>query len=186
VLYNVVKYAVTRKRLKANPIDGLDWKAPEAPFEEVDPAVVASPAQVRELLAAVTYAGYRRGGHLVAFYACMYYAMMRPGEVIALRRQDCDLPDDGWGRLMLGESRPTVGRDWTDNGQVHEARGLKGRPRKAKRPVPIPPELVVILRRHIARNGVADDGRLSFAPSAAALSRPLVTPGRGASPARSP
>src|SRR4051812_6618826 len=81
--------------------------------------------RAHELLAAVTYAGYRRGGHFVAFYACMY-AMMRPGEVIALRRQDCELPEQGWGRLMPGESRPTVGRGWTDSGQVHEARsGLR-------------------------------------------------------------
>ncbi|MGW4662889.1 tyrosine-type recombinase/integrase [Streptosporangium sandarakinum] len=160
VLYNVLKYAVTKKRLREHPIDGLDWKAPETACEEVDPATVASPAQVRELLTAVSYSGWRRGPRLVAFYACMYYAMMRPGEVIALREQDCDLPERGWGRLMLGSSRPTVGTEWTDDGQVQEDRGLKGRPRKAKRPVPIPPELVAILRGHIARYGTAPDGRL--------------------------
>ncbi|WP_214110687.1 tyrosine-type recombinase/integrase [Acrocarpospora catenulata] len=161
VLYNILNYAVVRKRLQSNPINGLDWKAPEDDVcEEVDPAAVASPEQVRELLTAVSYAGWRRGPRLVAFFACMYFAMMRPGEVIALRRQDCDLPEKGWGRLMLGDSRPTVGTEWTDDGKVHEARGLKGRPRKAKRPVPIPPELVTILRKHIARYGVADDGRL--------------------------
>ncbi|MEO3859462.1 hypothetical protein [Acrocarpospora sp. B8E8] len=160
VLFNVLKYAVTKKRLKNNPIDGLDWKAPDSPCEEVDPSVVASPEQVRELLTAVSYSGYRRGPQLVAFYACMYFAMMRPGEVIPLRQEDCHLPESGWGRLMLGNSRPTVGAEWTDDGQVQEARGLKGRPRKAKRPIPIPPELVTILRTHIARYGVAQDGRL--------------------------
>ncbi|WP_431916318.1 tyrosine-type recombinase/integrase [Nonomuraea jabiensis] len=161
VLYNVLKYAVTKKRLTSNPIDGLDWKAPEQdPLEEVDPAIVASPTQVRELLNAVSYAGWRRGPRLVAFFACMYFAMMRPGEVIALREQDCHLPEQGWGRLTLGNSRPIVGREWTDDGQVHETRGLKGRPRKAKRIVPIPPELVGILRTHIRRYGVAKDGRL--------------------------
>lgn len=160
VLYSVLKYAVTKKRLREHPIDGLDWKAPESPHEEVDPATVASPTQVRELLTAVTYSGWRRGPRLAAFFACMYYAMMRPGEVIALQQDDCLLPAEGWGRLMLGRSRPTVGREWTDTGQVQEARGLKGRPSKAKRPVPIPPELVTILRTHIQRYGVAPDGRL--------------------------
>ncbi|TMR08162.1 hypothetical protein ETD86_49005 [Nonomuraea turkmeniaca] len=144
VLFNVLRYAVSRKRLTANPLStDLDWKAPEEEAcEEVDPAAVASPAQVRELLTAASYAGWRRGPRLVAFFACMYYAMMRPGEVTALRKQDCDLPESGWGRLMLSDSRPTVGTEWTNDGQTRETRGLKGRPRKAKRPIPIPPELV--------------------------------------------
>ncbi|GAB2446153.1 hypothetical protein GCM10027187_09990 [Streptosporangium sandarakinum] len=43
---------------------------------------------------------------------------------------------------------------------MQEDRGLKGRPRRAKRPVPIPSEPVAILRGHIARYGTAPDGRL--------------------------
>ncbi|MEV6984990.1 site-specific integrase [Sphaerisporangium sp. NPDC051017] len=162
VLYNVLRYAVSKKRLTKNPLsEEIDWKAPETEVcEEVDPAAVASPGQVRELLTAVSYSGWRRGERLVAFFACMYYAMMRPSEVIALRQDDCTLPEKGWGKLMLGNSTPTVGTEWTDTGQAHEYRGLKGRPRKAKRAVPIPPELVAILRAHIARYGIAPDGRL--------------------------
>ncbi|GAA0445373.1 hypothetical protein Acor_83310 [Acrocarpospora corrugata] len=136
VLYNVLRYATSKKRIRTNPLDSdLDWKAPDEDVcDEIDPAVVASPMQVRELLTAVSYAGWRRGPRLVAFFACMYYAMMRPGEVVALQEHDCDLPEQGWGRLMLGGSRPTVGTEWTDSGQVHETRGLKGRPRRAKDP----------------------------------------------------
>lgn len=162
VLFNVLRYAVAKKRLTKNPLsEELDWKAPESEVcEEIDPAVVASPAQVRELLTAVSYAGWRRGDRLVAFFACMYYAMMRPSEVAALRQDDCTLPKNGWGRLLLSGSAPTVGTKWTDNGQAHEQRGLKGRPRKAKRSIPIPPQLVAILRDHIQRFGVAQDGRL--------------------------
>lgn len=162
VLFNVLRYAVFKKRLVKNPLsEELDWKAPEAEVcDEIDPAAVASPAQVRELLTAVSYAGYRRGERLVAFFACMYYAMMRPSEVAALRQDDCTLPENGWGRLILSGSTPAVGTKWTNNGQVHEERGLKGRPRKAKRSIPIPPQLVAILRAHIKRYGVAPDGRL--------------------------
>lgn len=162
VLYNVLKYAVQRKRLPVNPLDGLDWKPmrDEDPVEEVDPAIVASPAQMRELLTAVSYAGRRRGPRFVAFYACMYYAMMRPAEVKSLRRSDCHLPNEGWGHLLLAESTPSVGKEWSDSGEYHDTRGLKGRKRKAKRRVPIPPVLVAILRAHIERYGVAPDGRL--------------------------
>lgn len=48
----------------------------------------------------------------------------------------------------------------TNTGDVHEERGLKGRSRKAVRKVPIPPELVHLLREHIERFGTAPDGRL--------------------------
>jgi len=49
--------------------------------------VVVNPRQARELLAAVTYVGRPwRGRHLRAFFACMYFAALRPGEVKALRK----------------------------------------------------------------------------------------------------
>jgi integrase len=43
---------------------------------------------------------------------------------------------------------------------VHETRGLKGRPRNTVRPVPIPPELVDLLRSHLDEHGAGPDGRL--------------------------
>jgi hypothetical protein len=49
----------------------------------------------------------------------MYYAMMRPDEVINLRKSHCELPEDGWGRLVLEGSSPNPGKDWTDDGQAH-------------------------------------------------------------------
>jgi integrase len=106
----------------------------------------------------------------VAFYGCMYYAMMRPSEVAALTKDGCYLPDKGWGYLAFADSSPAAGRAFTDDGKVHEHRGLKGRSRgrpnidaRARRPtrrVPIPPELVALLREHIDRFGTGPDGRL--------------------------
>jgi integrase len=95
----------------------------------------------------------------------MFYAMMRPSEVTALVKASCHLPGEGWGRLIFADTSPAAGRDFTDDGRVHEARGLKGRPRqavarRATRNVPIPPELVALLRDHIERFGTSDDGRL--------------------------
>jgi integrase len=119
--------------------------------------------------AAVTYIGPRRGQRLLAFFACLYFGMLRPSEATGLRQDDCLLPKTGWGHLGLSDTRPAVGKDWTDSGQVHEHRGLKNRPRKATRQVPIPPEHVVILRDHIARYGVAPDGRLFRSESGGVL-----------------
>jgi integrase len=66
------------------------------------------------------------------------------------------------GRVLLefSEIRTAAGREWTDDGQVHEVRRPKGGPRNAVRRVPVPPVLVELLREHIQEFGVAPDGRL--------------------------
>ena len=120
-----------------------------------------NPRQAHELLIAVTYTGpLDRGRHLRGFFAVLYYAGLRPAEAAALRLGDCELPEDGWGYLTLAASRPETNRRWTDTGTTHEQRGLKHRPATATRRVPIPPELITILREHIKEFGTAADGRL--------------------------
>ncbi|HEU5419636.1 MAG TPA: site-specific integrase, partial [Streptosporangiaceae bacterium] len=53
-----------------------------------------------------------------------------------------------------------AGRDWTNDGEVHEARAPKGGPRNAIRRVPVPPVLVAMIREHVELYGTAPDGRL--------------------------
>jgi integrase len=122
------------------------------------------------MLVGCSYVGQTQGPRFVAFYGCMYYAMMRPSEVVALTTNGCYLPGEGWGHLTFADSSPAPGRAFTDDGKVHEHRGLKGRNKgrpnvdaRARRPirrVPIPPELVVLLREHLARFDAGRDGRL--------------------------
>lgn len=159
IFHNALGYAVDAGRLSMNPLPQVQWKAPEQVAEELDPATVPDPRQALALLSAVQ-AQSARGRRLVAFFGCMYYAAARPAEVIGLRLQDCDLPRRGWGTLWLRETRPRSGSAWTDSGKAHEQRGLKHRPRKAVRPVPIPPDLVALLRWHITAYGTTNDGRL--------------------------
>ncbi|MFI9813992.1 tyrosine-type recombinase/integrase [Saccharothrix variisporea] len=162
VLFNLLSYAVERELIPDNPLTRVKRKAAKV-VEQVDPRVVANPGQVARLLTAVTYVGRRnldRGAHLAAFFGTGYYAAARPAEGLALREDDCTLPEEGWGLLMLGESRPAAGKRWTDSGEVHDRRGLKHRGRKEVRPVPIPPVLVHILRDHLDRYGAGPDGRL--------------------------
>lgn len=160
VLHAVLEYAVELEELPSNPLHKVKWKPPKT-TETVDPRVVVNPRQAEELLTAVTYVGKRgRGRRLMALFACMYYAALRPGEAVALRQQDCHLPATGWGRLLVDVSRPEVNTQWTDSGDAHEERGLKHRGRDDVRPVPIPPALVKILRQHIEEFGVGSDGRI--------------------------
>jgi integrase len=172
VLFNMLSYAVERELLPDNPMTKIKRTAPKM-VEEIDPRVVANPAQVRQLLTAVTYVGRRnqdRGAHLTAFFAVGYYAAARPAEGLALRVQDCTLPAQGWGELALGESRPAAGKRWTDSGEVHDRWGLKHRGRKEVRLVQIPPVLVDMLREHLDRFGAAPDGRLFRAPGGGVVS----------------
>jgi integrase len=165
VFANVLRYAAELEELPADPLPRLSWKPPKV-AETVDRRVVVNPRRARELLTAVTYVGQRGQGQrsrehrLMALYACLYFAALRPGEAVALRQPNCYLPDSGWGSLTLEKSRPEVNRRWTDSKSAHEERGLKHRPAEASRRVPIPPELVRILRGHIASFGVAGDGRI--------------------------
>lgn len=62
--------------------------------------------------------------------------------------------------LTLEKARPQANKRYTDSGEAHDERGLKHRAERETRPIPIPPVLVAILREHIKRYGVADDGRL--------------------------
>ncbi|RLL68906.1 site-specific integrase [Streptomyces sp. Z26] len=163
VTYNALEYAVEMEQLTANPLDKVRRKRGQRPVQEVDNRVVVNPRQARELLTAVTYVGgWERasGRRLRAFFGCLYYAATRPGEALGLRESDCFLPDSGWGRITVEETRPSVGRTWTDTGEAHDRRGLKQRSPGEVRIVPIPPPLVSMLRDHLSDFGTAEDGRI--------------------------
>ncbi len=121
---------------------------------------MVNPAQARALLDAVTQVGRTRGLRMTAMFACMYYAALRPEEASGLRRQNCDLPAEGWGLITLEKARPQANKRRTNSGETHDERGLKHRAQGDTREIPIPPVLVAILREHIETYGTAKDGRL--------------------------
>lgn len=164
ILVNSVRYAVEQGRLRSDPVANVNWRIAET-VKQVDPRVVANPAQARSLLCAVSYVGsYRRarGRRLVGLFAGMYYAGLRPEEAVAVTLPDCLLPAEGWGEVVVHLARPQAGKKWTDTGCLHDERGLKCRPPGDTRPVPLPPELVALWRESFGTFGTADDGRLIF------------------------
>ncbi|GIM81625.1 hypothetical protein [Salinispora arenicola] len=66
--------------------------------------------QARALLAEVG----RSVPELEAFFGCMYYAALRPEEVLHLREDKYERPaqPEGWGVLHLTGSTVAMGRDW--------------------------------------------------------------------------
>jgi integrase len=158
VFYNALGYAVELGLLGSNPVDRIQWTAP-AVAQSVDRRVVVSPAQAEALLNAAGLLG-QRGEHLKTFFACLYYAALRPSEAVMLREADLHLTKAGWGRIVLSASASRAGRAWTDEGTARQERGLKHRAANETRTIPIPPVLVRLLRAHIKRFGTTPDGRI--------------------------
>ncbi|WP_194906191.1 tyrosine-type recombinase/integrase [Catenulispora rubra] len=156
-LTGAIRYAIELDLLERNPLERLSTPRPRR-TTVVDRRVVVNPDQARELIAAVAEIGWT-GPRYVALFAAMYFAGLRPAEVLALRIQDCVLPDKGWGELCFAESTPYAGAAWTDDGTSGPRKALKHRAAKESRTVPAHPELVAHLRRHVEQFGTAEDGR---------------------------
>lgn len=151
ILNVAMEYAVKRKILRANPLPKGRGTVPKT-SSAVDKRSLINPDHAARLLG---WVGHRpRGGRrLHAFLATIYYAGCRPEEVVAMHVLDARLPGEGeedqWGELLFHTAQPEVGKQWTDTGEVHEERGLKGRAADDTRVVPCRPALTRILRQHI-------------------------------------
>jgi integrase len=152
---SALQFAVEEGRLAANPLKAVRWSVPES-AGVVDRRVVVNPDQARALLSAV----WDLTPPAAAFFATLYYAGLRPAEARNLRIRDCELPESGWGELVLRSSHQTAGSAWTDSGTVSEERGLKHRTLRDERVVPAHPELVTVLRRHLTHFLPGVDGHL--------------------------
>ena len=122
VLHGALGYAAETGLLPDNPLDSFGWQVPQS-SAALNPAVVASSAQVRALLDATA----RNWPEMTAFFGCLYYAALRPEEAVALGLPDCDLPGSGWGMLRLATVTTRTAAAWTSSGTSHEQRGLKHR-----------------------------------------------------------
>ncbi|MET9019248.1 tyrosine-type recombinase/integrase [Actinopolymorpha sp. NPDC004070] len=172
IFFNALEYAVERDHLPTNPLRRVKWTAPKV-ADAVDPRILVDRRRAEAILAAAEDLPTAMGPRMVAFYACIYYAAMRPAEVADLRASDIKLPplvrsneedreiESGeWGELLLSHSSPALSTAWTEAGTRRESRQLKHRAKQDVRPVPCHPRLVELLRRHLDEFGTAPDGRL--------------------------
>lgn len=166
LLVNAMDYAMELEVLEENPIKALKWTPPtKTTTREVDRRSVINHRQARALLNAVA-AQEPSGPRLVAFFGLMYYSGLRPEEAVNVHRQDLTLPPDrhpeAWGQVDLSIATPHAGRHWTNDGALREARSLKHRQQGETRPVPVPPDLVLILCRHLEEFPDGARGRLFY------------------------
>ena len=165
VFYNVLGYGVETGGLDFNPIDKVA-KRREKQSAAIDPRLVISLDQGMRLLAAVREQG-PMGARLEAFFAVQMFAALRPAEALSLQEANLiDLPEDqeAWGDMLLTRSMPRSGQAWSDSGRSRERRSLKHRAANETRPVPIHPELVKVLRRHLDQFGTGPSGQLFIGP----------------------
>ncbi|MEW2548237.1 tyrosine-type recombinase/integrase [Streptomyces sp. NPDC047002] len=145
----VMGYAIRHNYLKVNPFPkGKGVRTALKVAQAIDKRCLLNRDLVAEML---DWIGKRprRGRLYRAFFATLYFAGLRPEEAVGLRVGDATLPEAGWGEFVVHEAQPEVGSQWTDTGEVHKERDLKGRGEGDTRTVPIHPTLVAILREII-------------------------------------
>ena len=169
-LSSALVYAIERGDLDSNPLQRV--KARRRPHtDSIDARVVVSPTEARGLLSAVR----ESTPALHAFFACLYFAGLRPSEAANLRRINLKLPAAGWGEIVLLSSYQPTRSEWTDDGRAGEERSLKHRAAKATRRVPAHPELVAALQQHLSTFGVGAEDRL-FVTRTGRGGRPMARP----------
>lgn len=157
----VFSAAVRRQVLGSNPFDRAELKRPQR-RQQVDVATVPSIADLIELVDRV-WALKTDGARYAAFFATIGLAGLRPSEASNLLVQELDLPEDGWGLARLRGATTSPGQRYTADGEAREEKGLKHRATDAIREVPIPPQLVGIMDRHLTRFEPIDDRLFSNA-----------------------
>jgi integrase len=156
-LSSALKYAVELRLLESHPLTRMTWVAPTN-VEAIDRRTVVNPKQAKALLDTVR----EILPDLEAFFGCMYYAALRPEEVLHLKDHEFERPETkgGWGWLNLSGATVAIGEEWGDHSGPVENRGLKHRGKKATRRVPAAPALVALLEEHLKEFGVGPEGRI--------------------------
>ena len=158
VFYNALGYAVEQGHLPANPVDRIQWTTPavaqtRGPAGRGQPRPGQGPAGRRP--------GPVRPG--AAPGSVLRLPVLRRPAPVGGRDAPRERPapaEEGMGQDRPGRLRLPRGTAWTDHGTARQERGLKHRADHETRTIPIPPELVSLLRAHIKKFGTTTDGRI--------------------------
>jgi integrase len=139
--------AVAEDRLAASPAAGIRIRKKTDANRKLSRSEIPTAA---EALTLIRTCGKRspQAERLVAYLAVTLYAGLRPGEANGLRRVDVDLPEEGWGEVRVQLSRTITSKALTDDGRT-TAEGLTKT--GSSRVVPLHPDAVKLVRRHIER-----------------------------------
>jgi integrase len=147
--YRKVSRACIRRAVELGIIDADPWPPPPLDRSQRKATRVNGAASVRDLpdptrMARVLEAipSHQPASRMYrVMTAVAYYAGLRPSEVVMLRAKALELPEAGWGRIHVTEADVAFDEP--------------GEPRTGPRSLPIPPQLVDILRRWIDEHAFA-------------------------------
>lgn len=148
--------AVVEGLIPANPWAGVDLglrgrtggKRTHTETLAADADLVLDPAQVRALAAACVEHG-SWGPMVEGFVLVMGICGLRPNEAAGLLIGDLELPRRGSGWLTVRRSQRRVPARFLDSEEDPDWGPLKGRELTDERRVPVPTEVVTVLRRHL-------------------------------------
>ena len=148
-LNSVLKASVRRGILESNPMDRIEWRAPERTLA-IDISTVPSFLDVVEIVQRV-WNLKTSSARYATLFAFVGMAGLRPSEAMGLHAIDLELPDSGWGLARLRGATTSPGSRFVSGGGTHEDKALKQRAPGVVRPVPLTPALVEQMRYHLER-----------------------------------
>ncbi|WP_198655433.1 tyrosine-type recombinase/integrase [Streptomyces geranii] len=162
ILNVAMEYAVKHQILLANPLPKARGTTPST-SKALDRRALINPHQMARILDRIRRRP-RGGRRLHAYFATVYYTGPRPEEAAAMYVEDFLLPaedaEDQWCEVVIHTATPEVGRNWTNDGEIHEVRGLKGRATDDTRVVPGPPALTKVIREHVRKENLKPGDRM--------------------------
>ena len=144
-----LKFGVSKKYLHSNPMSEVSTKI-QLNDESLNPKTILGVKECREIQAKILNSG-KHGPSTSLFIAIMWLAGLRPSEVAALRPCDIQLRSSGVSEILVSRAIVEVGTSWTDDGEVTVTKQPKARRRGHVRAVPIPDELVQLLRTYVEK-----------------------------------
>lgn len=165
-----LEFGVSKKFIFANPLKEVKVKL-DLSDETLNANVILTPSQCRTIQTRTASTG-DRGPLFAAFFACMWLAGLRPSEVVALRPKDILLSNnEGESEIVVSRAIVEVGKLWTQEGTARVTKQPKARKKGHSRRVPIPEELVAVLRPLI--QGIPDDALVFAGPRSEDRSQPI-------------
>lgn len=155
-LRQVWAWAVRTELLADNPWDRVELRTRDTGRRartgsaalSADAEVVLSPDQVRQLACCCVFAG-SWDGRVLCFVLVMGLCGLRPSEAIGVVVGDLDLPPSGTGWLTARRNHRRASGRYLDEEEDEDWGPLKGRGLDESRRVPVPEELVRLLREHL-------------------------------------
>jgi integrase len=146
--FSTFEHAVSLEILKKNPVEIAAFTLPKTE-QAIDVEELPTIHEVRDLCASLND-GTKTGEAAEVFASIMWLAGPRPGECLGLKVKSFRKNRRGEYELALTDNIVQVSKAFTSSGIAQTTKQLKARAQRHVRRVPVPAELVAILKSYVA------------------------------------